>query len=121
MRNVEFLKFEGKEICYFNFSGLKNELEIFDLITESNIYIHKKLPQSIYSLINMENIPFNDQIKRMLADFIKESKNYVKAHAIIGITGYVQLFFFKKIRFTNKNIQKFDNIKSAINWLVLYP
>jgi hypothetical protein len=121
MRKMELLHFKGKEIYYFNFSNLRNEQEIFEIIVENNIYIHNQLPKSMIILINVENLHFNDQIKGMVTDFIKENKNYAKANAIIGINGFKQSVYFKKMRFSDGHIRTFDSAELAKKWLVSLP
>jgi hypothetical protein len=118
MRNVEILKYAGKDICYLDFSGLKEEQDIFELIVDGKMYMCKKSSKSIFCLINMQGMHFNNQIKGMLADFFKGNKSYVKANAIIGASGFRQILFLSTLKLPIGHFKWFTSAELAKIWLV---
>jgi hypothetical protein len=118
MSRTETILHNGKPIYYMDFSSLKSESEIESLITESKSFIRSKPPKSVYSLTNIEDMHFNGTIKELFVDFVKGNKVYIKASAIIGVTGMKQILFNGIMRLTGRDIRSFDSADQAKNWLI---
>lgn len=118
MKKLEILQHEGKEIYFLDFSGMKNEAEIQALIAEGKRHIRSKNQQSVYSLTNIEEMHFNSEIKELFTEFIKGNKSFIKASAVLGVTGLRQIVFNGVMKLTGREIRLFDNADVAKKWLV---
>ena len=72
----------------------------------------------MYSLTSLEGMHFNNTIKEMFAEIAKSNKPYVKAGAIIGITGLKQFMFNGIMKLSGRDVKCFDSIEQAKSWLV---
>ena len=100
-----------------DFSNLKNPSEIQNLIKESTSYIRLQAPASVLTLTNIQGMHFNTEIKGLFNDFIKGNKPYVKAGAVIGISGMQQIIYNGLMKVTGRDIKAFETAEEAKNWL----
>ena len=65
----------------------------------------------------MTNARFNDEVSNGLKEFTAHNRPYVKAAAIVGITGLKRILFDAVMAFSKRNIETFDNLDQAKRWL----
>jgi hypothetical protein len=118
MRNVEVINHKGKEICYLDFSHLRDEKEIQALINEGKKHIRSKIPGSVFNLSNIEEMHFNGEIREMFSEFVKGNKTYIKASAVVGVSGLKQIVFNGIMKITGRDIRSFNTNDQAKDWLV---
>ncbi len=118
MKKLEILQHEGKEIYFLDFSGMTNEGEIEELIAEGKRHIRSKARQSVYSLTNIEEMHFNTEIKELFTEFINGNKTFIKASAVLGVSGLRQIVFNGLMKLTGREIRLFDDADVAKKWLV---
>jgi len=100
-----------------DFSNLNNPSEIQSIIKESIRYIRLQSPASVLTLTNIQGMHFNTEIKELFNDFIKGNKPYVKAGAVIGISGMQQILYNGLMKVTGREIKAFTSAEEAKNWL----
>lgn len=118
MNKPQIISHSGKSIYYMDFSSLREEPAIESVIKESKAFIRSQPPKSVITLSNVENMHFNSQIKDMFYEFLKGNKEHVKASAVVGITGLLQIMFNGAMKLTGREVKSFDNINVAKDWLV---
>jgi len=118
MNRSKIITHQGKEILYQDFSGLKTADEVNDVITKNRVYFHSRPLGTAMSLANIEGMHFNNQIKDLFMNFVKENKPYMKASAIIGVTGLKQVVFNGIMKITGRDVKSFNNEDQAKEWLV---
>jgi len=118
MRKSQVIQHQGKNIFYMDFSGLRNNEEIAQVIQESKLFIRSQLPKSVYGLANIENMHFNNDIKDLFSDFVKGNKEFMRASAVVGVTGLKQIVFNGLMKVTGREVKSFDNINVAKDWLI---
>ena len=82
-RIEEFLQ-EGKNIIYFDFSGLGTDQEFKDLINLAKIEIVKHPPDSIYTITNMEGVTVSTNTYGIISKWMTFNKPYVKFGVVCG-------------------------------------
>jgi hypothetical protein len=117
MPKSQLIVHNGKSIYHMDFSNLNNPLEIQNLIQESVRYIRLQPPLSVLTLTYIQGMHFNTEIKAMFNDFIKGNKPYVKAGAVVGISGMQQIIYNGLMKVTGRDIKAFDSADEAKNWL----
>jgi hypothetical protein len=106
-----------KAIFHMDFSNLKTTREINDLISESVRYIRSQPPVSVFTLTNIQGMHFSTEIKELFNAFIAGNKPYVKAGAVVGLSGMQQILYNSLMKMTGRDIKAFGNIEDAKNWL----
>ncbi|WP_066633571.1 SpoIIAA family protein [Labilibacter marinus] len=114
---VSLIEHKGAKVAYLNFSGLKTIEEAEKAIQESKNYIRIQPENSVLTLSNMENMHFNSDIKNEFSTFIGGNKPYVKAGAVIGLSGLLRIIYNGVNKITGRNIKSFDTKEDALDWL----
>ena len=107
----------GKNIFYMDFSGLKSEEEIKSVIEQSIRHIRSQPPKTSICLANILEMHFNNNIKDIFMDFVKGNKPYMKASAIVGVTGLKQILFNGIMKMTGRDVKSFNELNQAKEWL----
>jgi hypothetical protein len=118
MSKTQIISHNGKSIYFMDFSGLREEPLIESVIIESKEFIRSQPLKSVITLTNVENMHFNYNIKDMFYEFLKGNKEHVKASAVVGISGLLQIMFNGAMKLTGREVKSFDNINVAKDWLV---
>lgn len=84
---------------------------------EVKAYIHGQPLMSVYSLASIEDMHFNTTIKDMFNELLKSNKPYVKASAIVGVTGLKQIVFNGIMKISGRDVKAFSSIAEAKDWL----
>jgi hypothetical protein len=115
---VQTINHLGKRIFLLDFSKLKTEDEIKSVIEESKSIIRQQALGTSICLANIDDMHFNNQIKDLFLDFVKGNKPYMKASAIVGVTGLKQILFNGIMKISGRDVKSFDNETKAKEWLV---
>ena len=80
--------------------------------------ISTKPMNSLLTLTDVTNARFNDEVGDGMKQFSAHNKPYVKAAAVVGITGLKKIIFGAVVAFSKRNIESFDDVEQAKRWLV---
>jgi hypothetical protein len=119
MKRTQTINHQGKNIFYMDFSNLQSMEEIHSVMNEAKAFILKQPKASVIALTNIDEMHFNNQIRDMFAEFIKNNKPHIKTSAIIGISGLKHILFNGLMKLTGRDIKSFTTIELAKNWLVI--
>jgi len=118
MPRTQQITHKGKVIFQMDFSKLSNIEEIKSVINESVKHIRVQPKESILTLTIIEEMHFSNEIKDLFNDFIKGNKPYVKAGAVVGLSGLQQIVYNGLMKITGRDIRSFNNELTAKDWLV---
>jgi hypothetical protein len=117
MRQPELIREGGLTIVYLDFSGLKNKDDIIQQINVFGRYIKSQPMKSLITLTNLENMYFNTEIYNLFVKYVKENNPHVKASAVVGMKGLMQIFYKGFIAITGRNVKVCNTKNEAINAL----
>ena len=117
MKEPKIIAYKNKSIYYMDFSDLKDEKIIKQIIDKSAEFIRSQPERSVLSLTNLQGMHFNSTIKELFSKFITGNKPFIKASAVVGISGLQRIIYNGVMRITGRNIRSFDNINVAKDWL----
>ena len=117
MDRITFITHDNKEILLLDFSGLK-ATDAIALIEPAKRVISSKPQNSILTLTDVTELRFNDDLSQKMKDFTTHNKPYVRAAAVVGITGLREVIFNAVIAFSKRKISTFDTRDDAKKWLV---
>lgn len=118
MSRTSIIHHKGKRIVYIDFSKIRTIEEIKAVISDAKQEIHGQPPLSVLTLTSVEDTHFNSEIKDLFTSYITSNKPFVKARAILGVSGLKQVLYNGMLKFTGDNIRAFSNPEDAKNWLV---
>ncbi len=114
---VKFIQHQQKEILLLDFSNSKTD-EVLRIIEEAKLVIRTKPENSLLTLTDVTNARFNEKVGEGMKQFTLHNKPYVKAGAVVGITGLKRIIFNAVIAFSKRKLETFDDREEAKHWLI---
>ena len=114
---IRFIQYEGKNILHLDFSHCKAE-EILNTISKAKKVIAAQPEQSLLTLTDVTDARFNDAVTQEMKAFTTHNRPYVRAGAVVGVTGLKRIIFQAVVAFSGRKLSAFDNVEQAKKWLV---
>ena len=112
------ITYKGKEIYYMDFSKLNSTKKVTKVINVSKDYIRNQEPYSLLALTNITNMHFNGEIRDLFTNFVNENKPYIKASAVIGVSGLQGIVYNAVMKISRRNVKLFKTADDAKDWLI---
>lgn len=119
MKRVQFVQHNGKEILFLDFSQCTAR-DALAVIEEATAAIRTRPHQSLLTLTDVTGTRFDDTLSQRMKEFTAHNKPYVRAAAVVGITGLKKIIFEGVMLFSKRKIHTFDDHKSARAWLITH-
>lgn len=113
---VTFIDQGPLSILYLNLSKTKIE-DVLTVINQAKPIISSHAPRSLLILTDVTDARFNTDVVSQMKEFTAHNKPYVRASAVIGVTGLKKVIFDAINRFSGRNLRSFDDKYEAISWL----
>lgn len=117
MERVNWISHKGKQIVFTDLSHMMSSEEQVAVIRQAQELICAQPPQSVLSLIDYTGIHYNIPAVEAQKTFSTAVTPHMKASAVVGITGMMQVIYRSVVRITRRNIKTFDDLESAKEWL----
>ena len=117
MSKPEIIHYQGKSIVYLDFTNMRDKELIMKKENEGAAYIRSQLEKSVYTLTNMEGMLFNNELKKYFEEVAKGNAPYVKAGAVIGMTGLISIMYNAFVTVTGRDIKSFKSKEEALRYL----
>jgi hypothetical protein len=114
---VKFIKHQEKEILLLDFSNSTAD-EVLKIIEQAKRVISSRPQQSLLTLTDVTNARFNADVSEQMKAFTVHNKPYVRAGAVVGITGLKRIIFSAVVAFSQRKLESFDDREEAKQWLV---
>lgn len=114
---VKFIKHGGRNILFLNFVDCSTN-DVLNTINEAKLVIGAQPEGSVLTLTDVTNARFNEDVTDRMKEFTAHNKPFVKAGAIIGVSGIKKIIFEAVMMFSKRKIHMFDNVNDAKDWLV---
>lgn len=117
MREPKIITRDGISFIYVDFSNMKTKEEIFDMIEKSKRKICYQRPKSVLVVTNLSNMYFNTEIFNAITQYAKGNAPFVKASAVIGLGGLMQIFYNSFLKISGRDVRAFNSEEEAISYL----
>jgi len=114
---VRFISHRATPILFIDFSGLE-PAEMPAVIEQARSQIHQAPPASLLTLTDVTDMHFNQEVTEAMHRYADSNRPFVRAGAILGVTGLKQVIFNVVKRFTKRRLQAFEDAAQAKDWLV---
>lgn len=121
MGRISTVEHEGKTILLQDFSGLRGGEEFQTAVAEARHYIASRPPRSVLSLFDATQTLYNTETLTAMKEFTKHNEPYMKASAVVGIEGILNVALMAVSRFSGRTFQTFKDRTAAMDWLVEQP
>jgi hypothetical protein len=116
MERIRFIEHRGKTILHLDLTQAKPD-DILRLIDRAKPVIAAQPPQSVRTLTDVTDLKFNTTASEALKAFVAHNKPFVKAAAVVGVTGLKQIIYNAVVKFSGRNLVAFDTSSQAKDWL----
>ena len=121
MGRISEVMHEGKRILIQDFSNMRPGEEFRRGIAEAKAFIAGQPPKSVLSVFDATQAFYDTEVLVELKDFTKHNEPYIKASAVVGVTGVASIAVMAVSRFSGRTFKIFDDRVSAMDWLVAQP
>lgn len=118
MQRFTWTEHKGTRILFGDFSGVTRADELTVAIEEGKRVVLGQPPKSLLSLLDVEGLRFTVETARLLKEGMAQNTPFVKATAIIGLSGLQKVLFQTIRRIRPGTLESFSTREEALDWLV---
>ena len=116
MSRVSNIEHGGSTILFLDFSNISTT-EVPAMLTEARTVIHAAAPKSLKIMSDFTNARYDKGTTEDVKAFSASNKPYVKASAVVGITGMKKIIFTGIIAATGRKMNLCNTRDEAKQWL----
>src|SRR5512141_1314874 len=117
MANVTTTLHKGKRIVEIDFDGCKPGAYA-PVVAQAMKIISTGMPGSVLAMTRFENVRFDPATVVEMQRFVTAAHPYLKANALLGITGMKKVVFGGVKPFYKIPVELFEDPEAAKDWLV---
>src|SRR5262245_19076354 len=117
MSQTGFIDHNGTRILFIDFSNCTPQ-QILDRIEETKPMIQTQPEASLLTLTYVQNARFDRRVTQSLKEYTKGNKPFVRAAAVVGLSGLMEIILQAIVMFTRRQFAVFDSVEDAKEWLV---
>lgn len=121
MAHTSFIEHKGTQITFLDFAGVGETDEALRRIEEARQFIAQQPLKSVLTLTHVAGSKFNPEIVRAITALAEANKPYVRAGAVVGLTGLMKVVYATVVRVTGRNLKPFGDLERAKDWLATQP
>jgi len=117
MADSHFIQHMGKRIYSIDFS-YSDVASIKQTVERSKKDIAAEPEGSVLTMTNVEGVSMTPELSNLMKEFTSHNRPYVKAGAVLGVTGLKKVTFNAVLLFSGRrNLHLFDSMDEAKDWL----
>lgn len=117
MDRVRFIHHKGTRILFVDFSNASTD-EVLMAIDVARVTIKEEEKNSVLVLTDATNGRFDRRVTQALRDYANQNEPFVKASAIVGVSGIQKVVLSALVMLTGRKFMVFDDMGEAKDWLV---
>jgi hypothetical protein len=117
MDRLQFITHKGKKILLEDFTNLPPGAEYIDLLKKAQALIATQPPKSVLALFDTSGGSFNNENLNAMKEFTRANTPYIKAAAVVGITGLLKIALSGVAKFSGRDFITFNTRAEALDWL----
>ncbi len=119
----QWFSFNGKRILQMDLSNFKEDLKSFETelnaaVTTLGQEMYQQPLHSVLVLVDLRNTAMTSTAQKLLTDRIKDTRQYVRKTAVVGMTGLRRMYLDFFAHIAGSDTAPFDDPDSAKEWLV---
>jgi hypothetical protein len=115
--HVRFVRYKGLPILEIDFQDCQPS-EVLERIQCARAIIGQQQPASVRTLTLVKGARFNRQTSAALKEYTQHNKPFVRAAAIVGLSGLQEVVYTVIVRVTGRTIATFGSVQAAKEFLV---
>lgn len=118
MERIRFTDHRGTRILLLDFAGIRDPDEAMREIQRCKEVVARQPPSSLLVMTMVRDGRYNAAVLQGMKDLAAHNAPYVKASAVVGMSGLHRVAYQAVILFSKRNIKVFDQEADALEWLV---
>lgn len=118
MERIQFVVHQDKKILVEDFTNIKPGIEFTDNLKKAQDIIASQPPKSVLAVFDATGASFNVDMLTSMKEFTKVNTPYVKAAAVVGITGLLEVALSTISKFSGREFVSFKTRTEAVDWLL---
>ncbi len=114
--HVRFIDYKGCQILLIDFTECQ-PTDFLERIRYARSVIGRQSLGSTRTLTVVTKARFNRQVSEAMKEYTAHNKPYVRAAAVVGLSGLQEIVYNMIIKLTGRNIATFSNIVTAKDFL----
>ena len=115
---LQFVNYKGKRILVEDFSNIKDENKLVDLMQKAVSLVHSQPKGSALVLVDMTNAHYGSLASQASKEASASNTPYIRASALVGIRGVMDIIVKSINRFTGRTLMTFTSREEAMEWLI---
>ena len=115
---IEEFTIDGKHFMYVDVSNIKQNSGFADVVERVKLLIRQYPENSVYMILNIANITFDTETKKIAVEGMTYNRPYVKYGTIIGVDGMKKMMFNAVLKVSGRDVAIFFSKEQAIAWLL---
>jgi len=117
LERVSFTKHNNRDILVVDISDIRNVDESIETLQKGTKLIKTQAPGSVLLLTNVSGTHYDKAGAEAIKVYSRENTPFIKASAVVGVTGIKRLILNTIVKMTGRKIMPFDDAESAKEWL----
>jgi len=115
---IQFIEQDGRHIILLDVSNMPPGDEFKQFIEDAKHLIHMQQKNSMLTLFDATHSYFDKETIDILKDFAASNRPYVRASAVVGITGLKKMMLDIVSKFSGRTFKQCSTREEAVEWLV---
>jgi hypothetical protein len=117
MPGAKIVNIGEKSIVLIDFVGADLD-EVIRVVGEAKNLIRSQARHSVLTLTDVRDARFTPALARVMKEFAHDNAEFVKAGAVVGLSGATKVIYDAVIKFTGRNLPVFPDREKATAWLM---
>lgn len=117
MERTRFIGHKGKQVLLLDYSGVRDPDETVREIRASMHLVARQPKGSLLVMTVVRDARYNAAVLQAMKELATHNAPYVKASAVVGMSGLHRIAYQAVIMFSKRNIKTFDAEAEALDWL----
>ncbi len=118
MERTRFMSHRGKQVLLLDYAGVRDPDETLREIRASTQFVARQPKGSLLVMTLVREARYNAAVLQAMKEMATHNAPYVKASAVVGMSGLHRIAYQAVILFSKRNIKTFDGEAEALEWLV---
>lgn len=117
MQRTRFIEHQGHRILLLDYAGVRDPDEALASIRVSRETVASQPRGSLLVMTVVRDARYNAAVLQGMKELAAHNAPYVKASAVVGMSGLHRIAYQAVILFSKRNIKVFDTEGEALDWL----
>jgi hypothetical protein len=117
MPKVEYIVHRDKKILFFDIRENPKPEESMRIGDQAKAIIVAQPLKSVLLLTDVTQARYNPEATDYMKEYSSQITPYVKASAMVGVSGIRNIILNALVRVSGRNIKMFDDLEKAKDWL----